>query len=345
MDNEDILLIKNHEVLALLDGREADVLDAVRAAYMLHARGQSSLPHSLFLRFPENPRNRIIALPAALGGDFDVAGMKWIASFPGNLELGIERASAVIILNSSRTGQPFSLIEGSAISARRTGASAAAAALALQGPRPYDGAALVGCGPINFEVLRFLLVACPSVRRLTLFDLSPERAEAFGAECGRAFPGLAVSAAADADEALASAPLVSLATTASVPHISDLSACPRGATVLHVSLRDLAPEVVLAHDNVVDDADHVCRAETSLHLAELASGGRDFIRCSLADVLLGEAPARRDPDGLTIFSPFGLGVLDMALAKLVYDLAVRQQVGTVIESFLPAPRRASQQHA
>ena len=345
MNNNDIVLIKNHEVLTLLDGREAEVLDAVRAAYMLHARHQSSLPHSLFLRFPDNPRNRIIALPAALGGDFDVAGMKWIASFPGNLELGIERASAVIILNSSQTGQPFSLIEGSTISARRTGASAAAAALALQGPRSYDRAALIGCGPINFEVLRFLLVACPSVRRLTLFDLSPERAAAFGEECRRAFPGLEVSAAADADEALASAPLISLATTASVPHISDLSACPRGATILHVSLRDLAPKVILAHDNVVDDADHVCRAETSLHLAEQASGGRDFIRCSLADVLLGEAPARRDPDGLTIFSPFGLGVLDMALAKLVYDLAIGQGVGTVIESFLPAPRRASQQHA
>lgn len=345
MDNNDIVLIKNHEVLALLDGREDEVLEAVRVAYTLHARGRSSLPHSLFLRFPEDPRNRIIALPAALGGDFDVAGMKWIASFPGNLERGIERASAVIILNSMQTGQPFAVIEGSAISARRTGASAAAAALALQGPHAYDRAALVGCGPINFEVVRFLLTACPAVRRLTLFDLSPERAAAFGEECQRAFDGLEVSTAADVNEALASAPLISLATTAPTPHINDLSSCPPGATVLHVSLRDLAPELILAHDNVVDDADHVCRAQTSLHLAEQASGGRDFIRCSLADVLLGEAPARKEPEGITIFSPFGLGILDMAVAKHVYDLATRQGAGTVVESFLPAPGRANRQHA
>jgi ornithine cyclodeaminase len=345
MDNNDIVLIKNHEVLALLDGREADVLEAVRAAYKLHARNRSSLPHSLFLNFPDNPRNRIIALPAALGGDFDVAGVKWIASFPENVERGIDRASAVIVLNSMHTGRPISLIEGSTISARRTGASAAAAALALQGARPYDSAALIGCGPINFEVLRFLLTACPTVGRLTIFDLASERAEAFAAECRRAFAGLEVSTVASAAEALASAPLISLATTASVPHISDLSACPKGATILHVSLRDLSPEVILAHDNVVDDADHVCRAQTSLHLAEQSSGGREFIRCSLADILLGEVPARPDQDGLTIFSPFGLGVLDMAVAKLVYNLAVGQGVGTVIESFLPAPRQASQQHA
>src|SRR6185295_6557807 len=142
--------------------------------------------------------------------------------------------------------------------------------------------------------------------------------------------------AASAAEVFAACPLVSLATTAGRPHIDDLSACPPGAAILHVSLRDLAPQVIVACDNVVDDADHVCRAQTSLHLAEQATGGRGFIRCALAEILAGKAPARRGDGAVAVFSPFGLGVLDVALGKLVAESARAAGRGTAVDSFFPA---------
>jgi N-[(2S)-2-amino-2-carboxyethyl]-L-glutamate dehydrogenase len=88
---------------------------------------------------------------------------------------------------------------------------------------------------------------------------------------------------------------------------------------------------------VVDDVDHVCRAQTSVHLAEQLTGARDFVRCALADILSGRAEARRDARGIVVFSPFGLGILDLAVGKLVRDLALKQNQGTIIRSLLPEP--------
>jgi hypothetical protein len=83
-----ILVLGAEEVGALLAGREREMMAVVGLAYRAYGAGQSGLPHSTFLRFPGDDTNRIIALPAFLGDGFQVAGMKWIASFPGNVERG-----------------------------------------------------------------------------------------------------------------------------------------------------------------------------------------------------------------------------------------------------------------
>ncbi|MEV2242858.1 2,3-diaminopropionate biosynthesis protein SbnB [Streptomyces sp. NPDC049970] len=334
-----MLTLGNGDVRRILDGREKEVLNAVREAYLRHADEQTSLPHSVFLRFPDDTRNRIIGLPAYLGGPAPLAGMKWIASFPGNVAEGLERASAAIILNSMRTGRPVALVEGSTISARRTAASAALAAAALP---PADGretgVTLIGCGVINFEVLRFLLAVRPELADITVFDLDADRAEAFRARSAAEFgaDGRVVRVAESAEAALGAHRLVSLATTAGVPYL-DLRGCRPGTLVLHVSLRDVTVEGVLDAVNVVDDADHVCRAATSVHLAETRVGDRSFIHATLGELLRAESPAHRDERRPTLFSPFGLGVLDLAVAGLVLSEARAAGIGTEVTGFLPEP--------
>jgi ornithine cyclodeaminase len=335
MHDDSILMLKGEEVLSLLTGRELDVIRTVRAAYEAHAKGWSSLPHSTFLRFPDNDRDRIIALPAYLGDDFKVAGVKWVSSFPGNVQLGIDRASAVVLLNSAETGRPIAILEGSVISAKRTAASAALAAQLLVGSKGADRLGLIGCGLINYEIARFILQVFPQIKAFTLYDNDAQRAGQFGDKCRKLSKEINIEIADGIEQVLRECLLVSFATTAIAPHLYDLSMCRSGATILHISLRDLSPEIILSADNVVDDIDHVCRAQTSIHLAEQITGNRDFVRCTLADVSLGAASARKNDEAVVIFSPFGLGVLDLAVSKLTCNLALEQGAGMQINSFLP----------
>jgi 2,3-diaminopropionate biosynthesis protein SbnB len=329
-----LIVLGGEDVAALLEAREAELIELVGKAYVAHHDGKSSLPHSMFLRFPGNATDRIIALPAFLGDGFDVAGMKWVSSFPANVRQGKARASAVLILNDCRSGRPEAILEGSLISSQRTAASAALGARVLLEGRSPGRVGLIGTGLINLDIARFLTVAV-GARSFLLHDLDAERAGRFAAALRRTLGDVEAGIAKSADEVLASCPLVSFATTAGRPHVHDLSVCPPGAVILHISLRDLGPEAILASDNVVDDVDHVCRERTSVHLAEQVAGGRGFIRCTLADILKGDAPPRRSDGAVAVFSPFGLGVLDIAVGKMVLEAARAAGRGTPIPSFHP----------
>jgi ornithine cyclodeaminase len=319
----------------LLVNQEEKIVQAVAEAYQIHARQNTSVPHSTFLLFPQAPANRIIGLPAYLGESFEVAGMKWIASFPGNTKQGIERASAVLILNSTENGRAIAIMESSIISARRTAASAALAARCLRQDTLPDSAALVGCGLINFEILRFLMAVLPQLKTIFIYDLDPQRARQFYAKCVDAFPLLRIVIGNQLKEVTSETNLVAFATTAGKPYIHDARQFTPGSVLLHVSLRDLAPDIILSANNIVDDIDHVCRAQTSLHLAEQATGNRSFIHGTIGEVLGNQKPLPDARNGLTIFSPFGLGILDLAVAHFAYHLAKEKNSGQMVYNFLP----------
>ena len=331
-------VISGGQVQGVLQGREAEIVELVAATYRLHGVGDSVNPPSYFLRFPDRPSARIIALPASIGGPIRVDGLKWVSSFPENVAAGVPRASAVLILNDHDTGYPLACLEASIISATRTAASAALAAdwLSRGRPRPTR-VGFVGAGLIARYIHMFLAGTGWSFDEIGVHDLSAESAAGFRGYLEQSGTAGRVTVYDSAEELIRSSDLLVFATVAAEPHIRDVSWFAHNPVVLHVSLRDLAPEILLASTNVVDDVEHCLKANTSPHLVEQLTGSRDFLAGTLAEVMDGRASVPADRP--VIFSPFGLGVLDLAVGKYVYDQVASADDLHVIDDFFLELRR------
>ena len=331
-------VIPGRQVERVLHGRQQQILELVEATYRRHSAGDSVNPPSYFLRFPDRPSARIIALPASIGGPLRVDGLKWISSFPENVAAGMPRASAVLILNDHDNGYPFACLESSIISATRTAALAASAADWLsRGRRRPVRAGFFGAGLIARYIHTFLAATGWTFDEVGVHDLSANSAAGFREYLESSGTGGRITVHDRAEHLVRSSDLVIFATVAGQPHVSDLSWFEHNPLVLHVSLRDLAPEILLASTNVVDDVEHCLKADTSPHLAEQLTGSRAFLAGTLDDVMAGRVTV--PADRTAVFSPFGLGVLDLAVGKYVYDEVVRSGELHVIDGFFHELRR------
>jgi N-[(2S)-2-amino-2-carboxyethyl]-L-glutamate dehydrogenase len=331
-------VISGAQVRSALQGREEQVMKLVEDTYRLHGAGDSVNPPSYFLRFPDRPSSRIIALPASIGGQVRVDGLKWISSFPDNVAAGIPRASAVLILNDHDTGYPFACMESSIISATRTAASAALAADWLsRGRQRPTRVGFIGVGLIARYIHTFLARTGWAFDEIGVHDLSADSASGFRGYLEKSAAPNQITVHDDAETLIRSSDLVVFATVAGQPHVRDLSWFVHNPLVLHVSLRDLAPEILLASTNIVDDVEHCLKANTSPHLAEQLTGNRNFLDGTLDDVMAGRL--RLPADRPLVFSPFGLGVLDLAVGKYVYDQVARTGELHVVDDFFSDLRR------
>ncbi len=330
-------IITGNTIKNILTTSRREIIDVVRNAYLAHHRKLTVNPDSYFLRFPDKHDSRIIALPAAIRGEQPFSGIKWIASYPQNVAQGIPRASAVLILNNYETGYPYACMEASLISAARTAASAALAARVFAGKiRRYRRVAFIGTGIIARNILDFLMADEWQFDEVIAHDLTPEYGQAF---CSYAQKEYALRGlfSTSLKEAISDSELVVLATTASEPYIVSSETFSARQVVLNISLRDLSPEIILNSWNVLDDVDHCLKADTSPHQAEKKVRHRNFIHGTLAQCILKEIePDTKKP---IIFSPFGLGVLDLAVGFMVYDKASASGDNIQVDDFFSERER------
>ncbi len=328
--NFDFSVVTGETVAAYLT-EYAKNCEVIKYAYLLHGEQKTVNPPSYFLRFPEKPGCRIIALPAFVDGEFAVSGIKWIASYPQNRAKGFPRASAVLILNDYETGYPLVCMESSIISAVRTAASAVLAADYMTGgEKRCARLGFVGNGLIAKYIYKHFMGCDWQINTVCLYDSAQAESDKFAGHLERDKHS-EITVCDDSASLLAQSDIIVLATDSLGPHITDPTVLQHNPIILNISLRDLTPEVIISCRNITDDVDHAVREGTSLQLAEDLAGNRNFLDGTLYELMTDQI--KQASDKPFVFSPFGLGMLDLALGKYVYDLSRQDEKRIVVENF------------
>lgn len=155
------------------------------------------------------PDRRFVAMPAYLGGRFDVCGVKWYGSNHANPPRGLPRSILTVQLNDKDTGEPLCLMSANLLSAMRTGAVPGVATHHLI-RNNSEIAAAIGCGPINESCFQAIQSQAPGLKKLYCFDVFEEKAKAF-AEWAKRETGVEGVVAKSLEECLGVADVVTVA--------------------------------------------------------------------------------------------------------------------------------------
>jgi alanine dehydrogenase len=285
----------------------ARAIEAVREAFIAYARGEWLMPPKVYVT--NYPAGDFRAMPALGGGH---ASLKWVTSFPGNPARGLPTVTGLVLLSDAEDGRLLALLDAGAVTALRTGAAAALAAVTLGRPDARS-AAVVGTG-VNGQAAAAALAALG--REPLLWDVDPARAEA----AARATGG---RVAASREEALAADLVVTVTPGREIlfpegslrpgQHVSLMGADGPGKA--EIAVGELARIRLFCDD--WEQASHGGELAAGVEAGRVARGDVT----TLPDVLAGLAEGRRGADEITAFDSTGLAIQDLALAKAALEAA------------------------
>jgi N-[(2S)-2-amino-2-carboxyethyl]-L-glutamate dehydrogenase len=326
----DFLHLSQENVVAA-GGLDMDAcLATIDETLVLHHRGETVLPQKAALHWSDEldtdeKLGRIMAMPAYVGGSIAMAGIKWIPSVPQNPARGLPRGIGVVLLSDPETGLPVCFMDGTVVSAMRTGAVSGLAArvLAVEGASVL---ALYGAGVQSRTQLAGLERCLPALEEIRLYDPSRSQTDAFVASEQDGRPPIVVLD--DPREAARGAHVVVPATMAPAPFFTSDWFEP-GMLLVSVSSHDPALDALAAADLLVtDDFTHeTYHPSRPLARGKAAGIVREENVVSLGAILAGDHPGRRTADERILVSPVGLGIEDVAWATAVYRRAVDMGLG------------------
>lgn len=305
------------------------LVDSMEAAVRIMDSGDYAQPIKPYLRY-RHPANRIIAMPAYVGGSVQTAGIKWIASFPGNIDAGLPRAHSVTLLNDTNTGIPYAMLNTTLPSAARTAAVSGLLIrhyLHAQGKERKMTLGIIGFGPIgklHYEMCCRLFGE--RLANVYLYDIrgcDPESSDLGSVD---ATLRSRTHIAGSWRQLYKECDLVITCTVTKERYIDIPPSA--GSLLLDVSLRDFRSEAISGIKSIiVDDWDEVCRENTDIELLHLQCGLTKNQTMSLADVVCRSTLAALPSDEPVLFCPMGMAVFDMALAEHFVSRAKTLQIG------------------
>ncbi len=277
------------------------LIDCAESALISFSAGRVVQPVRQMVPVPG--RDAIIAAMPAVG---EAMAVKVVTLFHDNAASGLPTHQAVILLFDRDNGTPLAVLDGRLITEMRTAAASAAAARALAAPGPCV-AAILGSG-VQARAHARALRAVRTLRELRLWARNPDRGRSAADEIGADF-------VADPADAVRGADIVACTTSATEPVLMGRWLKP-GVFVAAVGWnthdgRELDDDV-MANTVIVES---VAAAHDQ---AGNIRGSGCTIHAEIGEVYAG---TKTVPDGATIvYDSVGIGILDTAAARLVYDL-------------------------
>ena len=282
-------------------------VDAVRAAFIAHARGEWTMPPKVYVT--NYPAGDFRAMPALGGGH---ALLKWVTSFPGNPLQGLPTVTGVVLLSDAENGQLRAVLDAAAVTALRTGAAAVLAAETL-GRSDATTAAVIGAGVNGRATARTFLARG---RPVLLWDVNEARAQHVATELGaEVAPSLEAALAADLVVTVTPGHAVLFADGTLRPgqHVSLMGADGSGKAEAAGS------ELARAH-LFCDDWEQARHGGELAHAVDEGLVGRGDVTV-LGDVLAGTATGRASESEITAFDSTGLAIQDLAIALAAVEAA------------------------
>ncbi|MBO0775656.1 MAG: ornithine cyclodeaminase family protein, partial [Actinobacteria bacterium] len=308
-----MLVLSQAQIEALLD--TPALIDALAPAMADLSAGRASAPDRVAAQVPGRQ-----GLLAAMPGYVPSAGVlmtKLVSVYPANAGTALPTHQAAIVVFDPATGQPAALLDGTAITAARTGACSALSARLLARP-DAEVLAILGTG-VQARAHADAMCRVRPIREVRIAGRDPAKAAAVAEDLAAALPA-AVRAAGSYAEALAGADIACAATHAVAPVIRRPWLSP-GVHVTSVGYNPAGREV---DDATIRDA-VVCVETRQAALAPFPAGSNDLlepirdgvitaadVHAELGELIDGSKPGRQSPDQITLYKSVGVAAQDAA---------------------------------
>ena len=318
------LLLNSDDVAA--NARMDEVIVAVEEAFGAYQRGDVQMPAKSYIDLPEY-NGDFRSMPAYMAAEeWDAAGIKWVnvhTDNPGAYEL--PTVMGTMIYSDPRHAVPLSIMDGTTLTRKRTGAAAAVATdhLAVS---DADSLGIVGAGVQSYTQLEAISV----VRDIETVVVADKRKAAIGAFLERFGDEFDVRAGSIAEAAACDvlstvtpveSPIVSADDVGERTHVNAMGADAPGK-------QELDEEIVANATLVIDDYEQ-CTHSGEINVPWSRGVLEDAdIYAELGSIVTGETPGRTDEDGVTVFDSTGLAIQDVAAARVVYQRANERDNGT-----------------
>lgn len=332
----DILFLNDQAMHELGAGDMKAVINDVERAYVLTEAGDVLVPGKCVMRWGKTPEDenvfgRINAMPGYIGGEYDMAGIKWIGSGPMNYKKGLPRASVTIVMNDPDTKLPVCIADGTEVSAKRTGASGGVA-MKLLSKADASVLTICGAGAQGRTQLEAALIVRPTIKKVYVYDIRMESSQRFAEEAMAKYEGIEVIPVETPEAAVRESDIIVTVTLANDPIVHSEWLKP-GCLLMNLADYEVSYNCVKKAGKIVVDNWETIKHRMVSTVAMMWKDGLvkdEDIHAQLGQILNGSKVGRENDEEIIYFNAVGTGILDLAVATRCYRKAVAEGKGVKV---------------